>query len=238
MRDEDYEDWGTLISIQDINKATKYIKRISLGLHIAVLSVPMTSLSEDEQQELLDDLLSDIASTVSYKWDERYWNCLEISTKKNGTFPLHIDIMKHCDEICALALAERIGGRDGYRLLLAAVKTSFGFAFMNGAASYAPYCTQLLKIHYESGYYYRNMNASLFTSSHKNSRINFFIDCQREMDHKDVIKAFRSGSSLEAVIPRMSLVDSLEAVWQVSLRENSTDYKTDTEAEEKRDFLD
>lgn len=102
MRDEEFEDWGTLISIQDINKATRYIKRISLGLHVAVLSTYMASLSGVEQHELLADLLSDRALSVSDKWDERYRNFLEESAEKNATFSLHIDIMKHCDEICAL----------------------------------------------------------------------------------------------------------------------------------------
>ena len=212
MRDEDYEDWGTLISIQDINKATRYIRRVSVGLHIALLSTFMIRLPDEDQEELITDLLSDRAASVSDKWDEKYTNFVKTAARQNATFALHLEIMNHCDEICALALAERTGGIEGYRLLLAVVKSSLTFAFMNGASSYAPYCTQLLKIHYESGPYYQNMKATLFSTPHKNSKINFAVDCQREMDHKDVIKAFRSGSSLDAVIPRMSIVDSLDTV--------------------------
>lgn len=57
MRDEDFEDWATLISIQDINKATRYIRRICLGLHVALLSTFMVTLSNVKQRELLNDLL-------------------------------------------------------------------------------------------------------------------------------------------------------------------------------------
>ncbi|CAC5397539.1 unnamed protein product [Mytilus coruscus] len=46
-------------------------------------------------------------------------------------------MMEHCDEIIAIAVAERIGGPDGYKLLLASVKPSLPFSFLNGASSYA-----------------------------------------------------------------------------------------------------
>ena len=59
---------------------------------------------------------------------------------KNATFALHRDIMKHCDKVVAVALAERLGGKKGYELLLATVKISLAFAFINGASSYGPYC--------------------------------------------------------------------------------------------------
>jgi hypothetical protein len=46
----------------------------------------------------------------------------------NGTFALHVDMMKHCDEITAIALSERLGGNDRFNLLLAAVKSSLSFS--------------------------------------------------------------------------------------------------------------
>ena len=64
MRDEDYEDWDTLISIQNITKATRYIRRVSLVLHVAFLSTFIIRLS-DEEQELVNDLLTDRAASVS-----------------------------------------------------------------------------------------------------------------------------------------------------------------------------
>ena len=66
------------------------------------------------------------------------------------------------------------------------------------------------------------MRATLFSTPHKNSNINFAVDCQREMDHKDVIKAFRSGSSLDEVILRMSLVDSLDTVKHTGDQDSSS----------------
>jgi hypothetical protein len=58
------------------------------------------------------------------------------------------------------------------------------------------------------------MKASLFTTPHKGSSINFAFDAQREMDHQDVLKAFRSGARMEFVLPRMSLIDSLTNIHQ------------------------
>ncbi|CAC5420680.1 unnamed protein product [Mytilus coruscus] len=44
------------------------------------------------------------------------------------------------------------------------------------------------------------------------------------MDHQDVIKAFRSGATMESVIPRMSLIDSLNDV-QRSITEKDNEHK-------------
>jgi hypothetical protein len=42
---------------------------------------------------------------------------------ENATFALHFDMMSHCGEVCAISFAERLGGEEGYKLLLSAVKT-------------------------------------------------------------------------------------------------------------------
>ena len=47
---------------------------------------------------------------------------MEKGKGNNGTFALHVDMMKYCDEITAIALSARLGGNDGYNLLLTAVK--------------------------------------------------------------------------------------------------------------------
>ena len=107
---------------------------------------------------------------------------MEKGKANNGTFALHVDMMKHCDEITAIALSERLGGNDRFNLLLAAVKSSLSFSFLNGATSYAAYCTRLLHIHLKCGHFYKNMKASLFTTPHKGSSINYALDAQREMD--------------------------------------------------------
>ncbi|CAC5412812.1 unnamed protein product [Mytilus coruscus] len=117
----------------------------------------------------------------------------EAGCKGNATFCLHKEMMDHFDEIAAIALAERLGGEDGYCLLLSAVKNSLLLAFLNGASSYAAYCVNLLYNHFVSGPFYQNMKYSLFTTPHKGSIVNIALDAQREMDHKDVIKSFALG---------------------------------------------
>jgi cephalosporin hydroxylase len=63
------------------------------------------------------------------------------------------------------------------------------------------------------------MKASLFTTPHKGSSINYALDAQREMDHQDVLKAFRSGATMESVLPCMSLIDSYLTAGQVLILE-------------------
>ena len=82
-------------------------------------------------------------------------------------------MMKHCDEILAIALAERLGGMDGYQLLLAAVKSSLLFSFLNGASSYAPYSTKLLVNHYQLSHFDKHQKGALFSTPFKNSNVNF-----------------------------------------------------------------
>ncbi|WAQ96121.1 hypothetical protein MAR_028811 [Mya arenaria] len=65
------------------------------------------------------------------------------------------------------------------------------------------------------GTYYKNMKQSLFSTPNKWSDINFALDTQREMDHKDALKAFRSGSTVAFVVPRMSPLDVLDDVRDV-----------------------
>ncbi|VDI42653.1 Hypothetical predicted protein [Mytilus galloprovincialis] len=127
-------------------------------------------------------------------------------------------MMDHFDEIAAIALAERLGGEDGYCLLLSAVKNSLPLAFLNGASSYAAYCVNLLYNHFVSGPFYQNMKCSLFTTPHKGSIVNIALDAKREMDDKDVIKSFRSGSTMSSILPRMSLIDTLNQASNCSKR--------------------
>ncbi|VDI72180.1 Hypothetical predicted protein [Mytilus galloprovincialis] len=124
-------------------------------------------------------------------------------------------------ETPASELHKDLEGRPGYNLLLSAVKTSLPFSFLNGASSYAAYCTKLLHEHFKSGPFYRRMKTTLFTTPHKGSNVNFALDSQREMDHQDVIKAFRSGATVTSVIPRMSLIDTLNEVHDLTVKNTS-----------------
>ena len=65
------------------------------------------------------------------------------------------------------------------------------------------------------------MKSTLFTTPYKGSNVNFALDAQRELDHQDVLKAFRSGANITSVIPRMSLIDTLNEVHELTIRNPS-----------------
>jgi hypothetical protein len=44
------------------------------------------------------------------------------------------------------------------------------------------------------------------------------LDAQRELDHHDVLKAFRSGATIASVILRISLIDTLNEVHKLTIR--------------------
>ncbi|CAG2244898.1 unnamed protein product [Mytilus edulis] len=81
----------------------------------------------------------------------------------------------------------------------------------------------LLHVHYTSGVFHTNMKQCLFTTPHKNSNVNFALDAQREMDHLDAVKGFRPRSTIDAVIPRMSIVDHFTDVQQFRQELNKSD---------------
>ncbi|CAC5421501.1 SLC9A8 [Mytilus coruscus] len=69
----------------------------------------------------------------------------------------------------------------------------------------------------------------IFTTTHQKSPYNFGLDTQRELDHKDVLKSFRSGATMSSVVPRMALIDSLNEAHDAS---NST--KSFNEAKDEK----
>ena len=118
-------------------------------------------------------------------------------------------MLNHCNHVVAISMAERLGGPDGYSLLLYAVKESLTFSFVNNATSYAPYCVQLLYAHFSASYFHRNMKETLYSTPIKQSNRNFACDTKRELDHLEALKGFRSGSNINSATVRMSLIDSL-----------------------------
>lgn len=178
------------------------------------------------------------------EWDSQFQDFLK-QGDKNATFALHLDMMHHCDEIVAISIAEKIGGPDGYHLLLTAVKRSLPFSFLNGASSYAAFCVDLLYEHYGAGTFHQNMKMSLFSTPYKDGNVNIDLDTQREMDHKDAITGFRPRSTIQSVIPRMTIVDrlndthrarklSMRPISEQSLNDDSSQlYCSTTEGEPK-----
>ncbi|KAH3719672.1 hypothetical protein DPMN_062526 [Dreissena polymorpha] len=209
MREKDFQEWRKLISADHIEMGTKYIRRLSKALHLAFFIVFLQKYHADKKEEEITDVLD--SKNIDAHWMS-FTSFPEEGSRRNGTFALHRDIMTHCDEVCAIAFAERLGGPQGYNLLLAALKSSLPFSFQNGESSYAAFPTKLLHEYYKSGIYYQNMKHSLFSTPIRGSKVNCLFDIQREMDHKDALKAFRSGSTVASVLPRMSLIDVLDDI--------------------------
>ncbi|WAR27998.1 LOW QUALITY PROTEIN: hypothetical protein MAR_013702, partial [Mya arenaria] len=49
----------------------------------------------------------------------------------------------------------------------------------------------------------------LFSTPVEGSKVNLALDTQREMGHKHALKAFRSRSTMPSIVPRMSLLDTM-----------------------------
>ena len=113
-------------------------------MHLAFLISFMEHIDQQELQEFLNDMDTAYVHHTSSKCSTKFEQFLSSGSPKNATFEVYVDMMRHCDEIVAIALAERLGGKDGYALLLSAVKSSMPFSFVNSANSYALYCVKLL----------------------------------------------------------------------------------------------
>ena len=230
MRDDKREDWKALVSADHIDTATKHVKRLSLSLHLAFLVEFAKSLAAEEQECFLSEMESDEPSSTANTWSSRFQEFLNNGATKNATFALHLDMMKHCDSVIAISLAERLGGPTGYSLLLAAVKESLPFLFVNSATSYAPYCVRLLFHHYSAGFFHTCLKQALFTTPIKSGKRNFACDTKRELDHVDAVKGFRSATSLSAVTSRMSLIDTLNEVKQQRTHKEKKDEDVDDDS--------
>ena len=213
MRDDDRDEWSKLVSAAHIDMATRNVKRIGQALHFAFLLQFAATLEPEERMKFIKDMENSSEHELATKYNDSYMHFLNEGCEKNATFCLHVDMMSHCDEIIAIQLAERLGGPDGYSLLLSVVKQSLPFAFINGAsAAYAPFCTKLLYQHYRSGHYHQKLKKCLYTTPFGESSKNFASDTKRELDHLNAVKSFRSGSTISSVTSRLSLIDSLNAI--------------------------
>jgi hypothetical protein len=214
MKDQENDDLGRLLDMHCIGEATREIRRLSVAYHTAFIIQFMKSMKRADATTLLHELRTS-PKLAANQWKTKYGHFLRNGRSLSATFALHHDMMVHCDEVVAIHLAERQGGEKGYKLLLAAVKSSLPFAFLNGATSYAPFCTQLILEYYRAGPFYMSMKHSLFTTPFHDSSVNFSGDTKREMDHQEALKGFRSGSTMNAVLWKMSLVDSTAETHQL-----------------------
>ena len=224
MKDSEQEDdWMDLITLRNIETAARNIKRLALGLHLAFLVRFICSLSDEDLEAIIEAIDTRDLAVMNQHWKQRFSDFLTAGIRANATFALHYDMMVHCDEILGISVAERMGGAEGYNLLLACVKSSLPFSFLNGATSYASFCVELLHCHYSAGPFHQKMKQCLFSTPHKDSEVNFALDTQREMDHQEALKGFRPRATLETVIPRMAVVDHFTQVQKTRRSLNKTD---------------
>ena len=209
MRDDEKSDWSKLASVTHIDVATRHVKRLALSFQLAFLIAFSQTLGHEDLQSFLGDMESLTPVQIAENWNTQFEKFIEEGRQKNAIFALHHDMLIHCNHVVAISLAERLGGPDGYSLLLYAVKESLLFSFLINASSYAPYCVQLLYTHFSASLFHRNMKEALYSTPIKQSTRNFACDTKRELDHLEALKGFRSGSNINSVTVRMSLIDSL-----------------------------
>ncbi|CAC5412713.1 UBE2D [Mytilus coruscus] len=214
MCDEEKKEWPKLVTMDHIDVATKYVRRLSLSFHISFICRFLQSLKQEEALAVIDMLEKGKIEETSSLWSSKFQDFMNTGITQNCTFALHADMMQHCDEVVAVYLSERLGGNTGYNLLLGTVKGP-SFSFLNGASSYGPYCAQLLIQHYSAGHFHQCLKKALYSTPIGNSLVNFACDSKREMDHQDALRGFRSGSSMTSVIGRMSLIDSFNETHQI-----------------------
>ena len=209
MRDDHCNEWAKLITAEHIDVATKFVRRLSHCFHLAFLVAFMCHLEQSESTKLISALQSGRGNTTADEWHDSFTEFLKYGCNENATFALHKNMMDHLDHVLSISLAERLGGRDGYNLLLATTKQHIAFGFLNGASSYAPFCLELLHAHSQLGPFYQNMKKSLFSTPMKSGVVNFATDTKRELEHQDAMKGFRTGSTMVSVMRRLALIDSL-----------------------------
>ena len=212
--DETHTEWAKIVTIDQINTATKVIKRLAHGMHISFLLKFIEHIPPREAKELCNNLSNPNLdpSDLSVKWNNQYKAFMDRMAQRNGSFALHREMMLHCDEVVGLYLAERIGVHQGYTLLLGLVKQSLPFAYLNGASQYAIFCTDLLYHHATASPFHQRLKECLFSVLHKGSHTNFASDAIREMEHRDAMKGFRPCAEVTSVLPRMSLIDTFNDI--------------------------
>lgn len=220
LQDSEEADFNRVVRPENIDSCTRLVRRLATAIHIAFIVKFLESLLPENAKELCSELGQ---SQIQERWKTQYEEFVDRRKDENATFALHVDILNHCEDVLAIALAERIGGQQGYQLLLAVVKRSLSFSFLNGASAYAGFCVQLLIEHYSAGTFHRRMKETLFSTPYRSSSMrNFGLDSQREMDHRAALKGFRPRGTVPSILPRMSLVDKFEELEEMRTKSEST----------------
>lgn len=110
MCDEEKKEWPKLISMDHIDVATKYVRRLSLSFHISFMCRFLQSLKPEEALAIIDMLEEGKIEETSSLWSSKFQDFMNTGITQNCTFALHADMMQHCDEVVAVYLSERLGG--------------------------------------------------------------------------------------------------------------------------------
>ena len=68
MRDDKEEDWRKLVSVQNIDTATKYVKRIAQSINLAPLVTFFKSPTKNDQEILITDMETEQPVTLANNW--------------------------------------------------------------------------------------------------------------------------------------------------------------------------
>ena len=207
--DEKHDEWARLLTIQNIRTAARLIRRLALALHLAFQIAFVQHLGDDDALEFIEDVQSLQPNDLATKWHTPFTRFLEHG-RKNATFALHYDMLKHTSTVAGIQFAERIGGPQGYDLLRACAKSSLLFAYTNGASSYASYTTHLLHDHEAAPPFYQGLKKDYFAVPYEGSAANYALDTIREEDHRRVKKFFRPGASAEAITGHLKGLNEAE----------------------------
>ncbi|CAC5383204.1 unnamed protein product [Mytilus coruscus] len=207
MKDEENEkDWTKLLTIENIETATRNIWRLSVALHLSFFVCYVSALTEEEAGKVIE-VMEETPDQLKNICGDNFERFLQKGQNQNATFCLHLELLRHCDEIVAIAVSERIGGENGYSLLLANVKSSLPFSILNNSSSYAGFCIRLLLSHYSCSPFHQMLMHSLYTSPDNDSKVIFGLETSREINHRTAKKCIRPTSTINSVLPKMSTVD-------------------------------
>ena len=208
-------EWSHLISLDHIDVAVKNVRRIGIAIQLAFFTLFSYSLDAEQSKQFYEQMRSGDPVKAKEQWESAYDKFIQEQTSRNGTFELHADMLFHCNIVTALRLAERMGGADGFHLLLAATKKSLSWSFVNGASSYAPFCVQLLYEYYRAGQFHKSQIHAMWSTPVKKGTVNHGPDSRREIFHQDATPAIRTSGSEAAVLTRLAKVSHFSEVHDI-----------------------
>ena len=96
MRDDKEEDWRKLVSVQHIDTANKYVKRIEQSINLALLVTFLKSFTKNHQ-EMITDMETEQPVTLANNWSLKFKQFLEETSRLDATFAMYLQtyILNH-----------------------------------------------------------------------------------------------------------------------------------------------